>query len=96
MSLSNVIEFRERVSKKLDGTITMSKRVVVCSLLFILLFFASLSGIRPFWLLNLIGVESRIVPKPAPQRKGTKRPKKNSPTTGRKKANAKEKSSELR
>jgi hypothetical protein len=59
--LSNVIEFRKRVSKKLDGQITITKRVVLFSLLFIFLLVGSLSAFSPFWVRRLLRLHSDVV-----------------------------------
>jgi len=54
-------EFRQRLVEKLDDTITMSTRSLALSIASVLLFFTLLSGVSPFWLRRLIGVESRVV-----------------------------------
>jgi hypothetical protein len=59
--LSKVVDLRERMAEKLDGKITMTKRVLAFSFIFILLLFGSLSGVSPFWLRRLLRLNTNVV-----------------------------------
>ncbi len=59
--MDKVRELRQRLGEKLDDTITMTTRSLALSIASVLLFFTLLSGVSPFWLRRLVGVESRVV-----------------------------------
>jgi hypothetical protein len=55
------VSLRERVTEALDGTITITKRVVAFSLIFILLFVGTLSAFSPFWVRRLLRLHTDVV-----------------------------------
>ncbi len=59
--MDKVREFRQRLVEKLDDKISITTRSLALSIASVLLFFTLLSGVSPFWLRRLIGVESRVV-----------------------------------
>jgi hypothetical protein len=59
--LSSVIDIRDRVAKKLDGTITLKKRVVVLSLLFAMFTIVTLSVFAPFWVRRILRLNTNAV-----------------------------------
>ncbi len=59
--MDKVREFCQWLVEKLDDTITMTTRSLALWAISVLFFFTLLSGVSPFWLRRLVGVESRVV-----------------------------------
>ncbi len=55
------VSLRERVTQALDGTITMTKRALLYTLSFILLFFVTLTGLSPFWVRRALMLNTNVV-----------------------------------